>query len=111
MYIAPPPLNSWQCVVVDRQRNVLQSQSASLVVAEDQIKRACVIDPVYCNPQAITCRFNGQTTQLQTCLVVDEIGQRWMAQGTYQPCLRALAYCQQTHAATQRYNFHCRILS
>lgn len=108
MYIAPPPLNHWQCVVVDQQRNTLIAQSSNSFQAYQQVKNRCIADPIFCNPQAIACRFNG-SPQTPSCTVSDNI-QRWTATAPYQPCSRAMLLCQQSHSLNLRYNLSCQVV-
>ncbi len=109
MFIALPPVNHWQCVVIDQQNAVLQAESSSYIIARQNVETACRQDTAYCGLPNISCRFNG-ISQAQACTVRDELGIRWTAQINYQPCERARSFCQQAHNQTQRYNLHCYIV-
>jgi hypothetical protein len=118
MFIAPPPVNYWQCVVVDQSGNVLVDQNRNLLLAQSpsnfiaysQVKTQCQQDTIgFCNTAAITCRFNG-AIQLQSCTARNDLGQRFTAQMNYQPCARAMALCLQQLNVNQQYNLHCYIV-
>lgn len=114
MFIAPPPFNYWQCLVTDRQQNVLQGQSSIESIAYLQVKNLCLNDAL-CNPYGpapygIHCSFNG-VAPIPTCTVADEAGVQFTAQASYQPCSRAVINCVQAHRATLRYNFHCQVVA